>query len=247
MSKGKLLDKKQFEFDAVKLFRNCQSGILSTISQKFGNYPFGSYVSMISGRDRTIYLYLSDLAQHTKNFKKNSKCCMTLRRFNSINEKQDTQRLSIIGDVINADKSELDYHKNKYHQVHKESKIYSSFHDFKIYKFVAKEIRWIGGFGKIAWLDKENWLIKKPKWIIKENDIIDHMNKDHQNTIISALKAQHKVSSSNPKIVFLTIDGYYLKNKSKIYFIQLENACFTSDDYRKELVKLAKSYRKFEK
>ena len=34
--------------------------------------PFGSFVTYVSGWDRTTFLYLSDLADHTKKSKKRS-------------------------------------------------------------------------------------------------------------------------------------------------------------------------------
>ena len=46
--------------------------ILSTISSKHKGYPFGSFVTYVSGWDRTVFLYLSDLADHTKKFEKRS-------------------------------------------------------------------------------------------------------------------------------------------------------------------------------
>ena len=59
-------------------------------------------------------------------------------------------------------------------------------HDFSFYKISIDSIRWIGGFGEISWLKKDNWLELIPDWKERENMIIDHMNSDHSDSIFIA-------------------------------------------------------------
>ncbi len=237
---------KKYEYNAVNLLRNSQSGVLSTISQRNKGYPFGSFTTFISGRDRSLYFYLSDIAQHTINFKKNSKASLTIVNQKTKGDKQNNQRLSLIGDIIILSKEDIKYYQQKFHCIFPESKKYADFHGFNFYKMEVKDVRWIGGFGKIGWLEIARWKSQLPKWHNRETNIVSHMNDDHQNSIISSLKAQHNIEDKNAKMLFLTIDGYYVNCSSGIYFIQLENTCFSPTDYRKELVKLAKLYREHE-
>ena len=60
---------KNHEKEATAFYRSDKIAILSTISKQMKGYPFGSFVTYV-WRDRTIFLYLSDLADHTKNLKK---------------------------------------------------------------------------------------------------------------------------------------------------------------------------------
>ena len=62
-----------FSLEAVKLLRTSKEAVLSTISDKFKGYPFGSFVTFISGKDRSVVIYASNIAQHTINLKKDSK------------------------------------------------------------------------------------------------------------------------------------------------------------------------------
>ena len=71
---------KNYEISAVNLLRSSSSGILSTLSKSFKGYPFGSYVTFITGPDRSIYIYASTLAQHTKNLFQDSRACITLSK-----------------------------------------------------------------------------------------------------------------------------------------------------------------------
>ena len=88
---------KSYELSAAYLLRTTSSGILSTISKAYKGYPFGSYVTYITGPDRSIYIYASTLAQHTKNLFKDSKACLTLSREKINDDKQNSQRLTLMG------------------------------------------------------------------------------------------------------------------------------------------------------
>ena len=91
---GKL---KNYEISAVNLLRSSSSGILSTLSKSFKGYPFGSYVTFITGPDRSIYIYASTLAQHTKNLYQDSRACITLSK-----EKKDDDKQNVIISALQA-------------------------------------------------------------------------------------------------------------------------------------------------
>ena len=237
---------KEYEYNAVSLLRNSDEGILSTISNLHEGYPFGSFITFITDHSRTIYFYISDLAQHTKNIDKEPKACLTLSRKNKKKDKQNSERLTLIGDVNIVSTEKLDYCKKRFFKHFPKSKAYSEFHDFRFYQMTINQVRWIGGFGKIAWLKSLAWQNKEIDWVFHEKNIVDHMNKDHQKNISSALSFQYNIQDKNARILFLTIDGYYLESNNIIYFIQLYEPVYTRKEYRKALVDLATQYRSHE-
>ena len=234
----------EYEKLAINLMRNCREGVLSTVSKKYEGYPFGSFVTFISGADRSIIFYASDIAQHTINLKNNSKACITL--FNlSEGDKQDSARLSLMGDVKKIDKG-VEEISRQFIEFFPESSQYSNMHDFNFYSLNISQVRWIGGFGKIAWLSSTNWNPIKPKWLKQEKSMIEHMNEDHSNSIVSALNAKLGIKDKHAKMLRLTMDGYYVSSKNKIYFLDFNLPCFTVNQYRDKLVEQAKEYRDFE-
>ena len=234
---------EDLENGAVSLYRGSDNGILSTVSKKHDDYPFGSFVTYVTSSARTAYLYLSDLADHTKNLHHSSKSSLTILKLNTNGDKQNSERLTIMGDLVPVSENELDSCKKRYYQMLPESKMYAKMHDFNFYKIQIKNVRWIGGFGKIAWLDVSNWVDKLPKWSKSEGGIIEHMNEDHSDTIVAALKAQHGVNDKTARMVQLTIDGYYLRTQSKLFFIKFPIVCYNSKEYKDALVALAKLYK----
>ena len=234
----------EYERLAINLMRNCREGVLSTVSKKYEGYPFGSFVTFISGADRSIIFYASDIAQHTINLKNNSKACITL--FNlSEGDRQDSARLSLIGDVKKIDK-DVEEISRQFIEFFPESSQYSNMHDFNFYKLNISQVRWIGGFGKIAWLSSTNWNPTKPKWLKQENSMVKHMNEDHSNSIVSTLNAKLGIKDKRAKMLRLTMDGYYVSSKNKIYFVDFNLPCFTVKQYKDKLVEQAKEYRDFE-
>ena len=233
-----------YELNAVKLFRSCDSAILSTVSVKHEGYPFGSFVTYMSGDCRTAYLYLSDIAQHTKNLNNNSKSCLTIIKMDS--DKQNSERLTLLGDLEPVEINKIEECSSKYYEFFPKSREYAKMHGFNFYKFEISSCRWIGGFGKIAWLKNNNWNQLEPEWKKNQKAIIDHMNDDHSNSICSSLNAQYNIKDENAKMIFLTIDGYYVSSNQKLYFIQFTKPAFSSKEYKESLVDLAHQNRKFE-
>ena len=236
----------EMDYDAVKMYRNSSHGILSTMSKIFKNYPFGSFVTYVSSRPRTVYLYLSDLAEHTENLHYKPHSCLTIIKENHNGDIQNSQRLTLVGDLNPIKEKDEEECRKRFHLIHPDSQKYSEMHDFKFYQLNIISARWIGGFGKIAWLDKNYWSQKEPDWQGNENRIIKHMNKDHQNSISSSLHAQHKIKDAAAMMSFINIDGYYVQSKNQFYFIQFPHPCLTMLEYRETLTSLAKKYRSYE-
>ena len=86
-----------------------------------------------------------------------------------------------------------------------------------------------------------------PEWLSKASyRIIEHMNDDHSNSIISTLNAQHGIKDINAKMEKLEVNGYFASSAGKFYFLEFENSCNSTDEYKSELIKNAKKYRNFE-
>jgi len=88
---------------------------------------------------------------------------------------------------------------------------------------------------------------KVPEWLLNaSNRIIEHMNEDHSNSIVSTLNAQHGIKDKNAKMEKLKQNGYFASSNGKLYFLEFEQACNSSEEYKAELIKHAKKYREFE-
>ena len=61
-----------------------------------------------------------------------------------------------------------------------------------------KTNRWIGGSAN-RMVRAKNWRDFSPEWRPRENNIIEHMNKDHKDSIQSTLHGIHKIKDKNDR------------------------------------------------
>ena len=86
-----------------------------------------------------------------------------------------------------------------------------------------------------------------PEWLSKASyRIIQHMNDDHSNSIVSTLNAQHGIKDKKAKMEELEVNGYFASSNGKFYFLEFENVCNSPEEYKTELIKHAKKYRNHE-
>ena len=86
-----------------------------------------------------------------------------------------------------------------------------------------------------------------PEWLLNASfRIIEHMNEDHSNSIVSTLNAQHGIKDKNAKMEKLQVNGYFALSNQKLYFLEFEQVCNSAEEYKAELIKHAKRYRSYE-
>ena len=238
-----MLNKIKYENDAISLLRGSNMAILSTLSKKFEEFPFGSFITYITDQNRSVYIYASDLAEHTKNIHNNSKSCITIFNTNKDGDKQNSSRLSIMGHFQKVESNDLNKCEKRFFKFLPESKKYSQTHDFNFYKMNPNKIRWIGGFGEIAWLNDKNWQISNPDWSEEEGSMINHMNEDHNDVVVSCLKGFHNIDDEACSMIGINIDGYYIKSNKVIYYIPFEKPCLNSKEIRAALVDHANLFK----
>lgn len=138
---------------AKNLLEQCREGILSTHSLDVSGYPFGSLTPYALDANHCPVILISSLAQHTKNIIQNAKVCLTVTESAEASNKQALGRVSYMADAaIVLDEPETF---DSYFARFPESKGYFGTHDFAFYRLNPVRLRFIGGFGKIFWIEKE--------------------------------------------------------------------------------------------
>ncbi len=85
-----------------------------------------------------------------------------------------------------------------------------------------------------------------PQWLRDSSDrIINHMNSDHANSIISSLNVIYEIKDTSAKMVNLEVDGYHILSNGELYFIPFSRNCKSVEEYKTELIKQAQLYRSF--
>ncbi|WP_192954784.1 HugZ family pyridoxamine 5'-phosphate oxidase [Gallaecimonas mangrovi] len=174
---------------ARELLLKIQSGVLATHSKALPGYPFGSVTPFVLDRDGSLLIFISDIAQHSRNLNMDPKCSVTVFE-QTLDADQNTQgRVTVLGDAVQLADAEGSNAFDLYCTHFPESAGYRDAHDFAVWRLVPKRIRYIGGFGKIFWLERQEWQDAVGQWDKSaEQDMIAHMHQDHHDAIKAMAK-----------------------------------------------------------
>ena len=141
--------------EARAFARDCHHGVLSTVSKRLEGFPFGSVSPFILDAAGNPIILISDIAEHSKNLQADPRCSLILQPFSA--DMQSTGRVTVIGhaEPLSADdKAALG---PAYLQQFTQARDYFALHDFRFWRIQPIKVRWIGGFGRIHWIEGEAW------------------------------------------------------------------------------------------
>lgn len=215
-------------------------GILSTLSVKLAGFPFGSVVPYCLDGQGNVVILISTIAQHTKNIAQDDRCSITI--ISEVDDVQANGRLCIIGHMegLNANETEV---QERYYRHFPKSKAYGNTHDFSFYRLRPISVRYIGGFGAIHWFEPSEFLIDNPFQGKEEHGIINHMNEDHHDAIVSYCEFYKKMTISADdtlRMVGIDASGFdVFVNEKKVRF-DFELPVQNAQEARAALVALSK-------
>ena len=163
--------------EMFKLLTHEGDGALSTISLDVPGYPFGSVVPYCLDAHFVPNILISNIAQHTKNIMGNNKVSLLISERSSQTNKQAQSRLTYLGEAIKVEDDEEI--RLRYLRYFPTAKDYFKTHGFSFYQIRPTRLRYIGGFGKIYWIEKESLKLENIFGAEDEIKIINHMNQDH--------------------------------------------------------------------
>jgi len=226
--------------EARSLLGSQYFGVLSTISNKVGGYPFGSVVPYSLNRNGEPVILISDIAEHTKNIVADARVSLTVLEHGE-EDVQESARLTLLADaakIIANDTSD------RYYRRFPQSKDYHKTHNFSFYCLAPVIMRYIGGFGKIHWLEPEQLILANPFNEAEESKIIEHMNEDHQSAMHHYLSHFKEMAVAEDQTVLMTgidAEGFELMLKGRPYRFQFKQAISTVQEAREILVSMAKA------
>lgn len=162
---------------ARQLLLQGKSGVLSTISVDVPGYPFGSVVPYCLDREQNPYIYISDIAQHTRNIDRDKKVSLTIQA-NAVDDVQAAARLTLLADAEKITPADAGL-EERYARYFPSSSGYRQAHGFYFYRLGVFRGRYIGGFGEVYWLDRENFLLPNPLSLAEEKKVVAHINEHH--------------------------------------------------------------------
>ena len=224
---------------AARQLLNHQSvGVLSTQSVDVEGYPFGSIAPYVLDYDGQPVMLISDIAQHTRNIKRNNKVSLTVfDRY--ADDAQATGRLTWIGDAepVNPADAEI---RRRYLRYFPSAESYFDTHDFSFYCIHLRRARFIGGFGQIFWVEAAEMLFPNP-FRQAETGIVKHMNEDHEKALRHYCAALKGIEVQSVAMTGIDGEGFDLLADGRKLRIDFDSPISSVEEARATLAKLARS------
>jgi len=224
--------------NARRLLNHQSVGVLSTHSIDVEGYPFGSIAPYALDYESEPIILISDIAQHTRNIKRNNKVSLTV--FDQcVDDPQSNSRLTWIGDAELIDPNDTPI-RDRYLRYFPSAESYFETHDFSFYRIRLRRARFIGGFGQIYWIEPDRMLVKNP-FREAEKGIVEHMNRDHQQALVHYCKILGRESVDSVTMTGIDSDGFDMLADKRKLRMEFDSPIDTVEAARAKLIKLARS------
>ena len=154
-------------------------------------WPFGSLAPFALGRDGTPIVLLSEIAQHTKNLRRDPRVALFVRDPAATGDAQASWRVTVLGRARSLEQPEVEEAHARYRARVPSAPSYLGTHDFTYFAIDALRVRAIGGFGAIRWLAGGAILRDPLGGGLGEAAaaIVSHMNADHEDALRAIVAA----------------------------------------------------------
>jgi putative heme iron utilization protein len=131
-------------------------GVLSTILED--GYPFGSLVTFaIDAEGRPIFLF-SKLAEHTTNLAaRRQTSLLVLAPAPEPAHPLDRARVTVVGQCSPVPTEDVEGVRRTFLARRPEAEAYAGFADFAFHRLEPARLRFVGGFGQMAWVSGEQY------------------------------------------------------------------------------------------
>ncbi|MCA9620803.1 MAG: DUF2470 domain-containing protein [Myxococcales bacterium] len=221
-----------------------RTGTLSTLTE--AGFPYGSYVTFaLDGAGNPVFL-VSRLAAHTQNLERDARASL-LAHESVADDPLANGRVTLVGHCHKlADPGEA---RAAYLEAHPTAAYYADFTDFGFYRLEVEEVRFIGGYGRMSWVEPDAWRSAEVDPLAgSERDIVDHMNEDHADALVAYARA-FTAAEAAEKVSMVSCDRYGFElsviteagpRPARIAF---DEPVSTSDEARQALIALLRRAR----
>lgn len=204
--------------------------------------PYVSLVLAACDHDGTPILLLSTLAEHTKNLTAEPHVSLLYDATAGLEDPLTGARVSLVG---RAERSTEPRHRARYLARHPSAAEYADFGDFDFYRIEIERAHLVAGFGRIDWIDAEDFLLKPaPALMAAESGIVAHMNEDHADAVADYAKHLLGRAGRGWRLTGIDPEGCDLRYKGAHARLDFAQKVTGPEDARAELVRLAKAARK---
>jgi hypothetical protein len=153
---------------------------VTATGQAEAGYPYGSLVAYSVLNDGSPLVCISELAEHTRNARADSRAGMLLTGLpvDEAADPLDRPRASLVGHLRRHEPAEVE--RAAHVALHPGVLGYFDFPDFNWWRLEIVAARYVGGFGHMSWVTGEDIASASPDTVlVGSQGAVEHMNADH--------------------------------------------------------------------
>lgn len=231
---------------ARRMLRGQDRAMLATLSASDGA-PYASLILIACDHDATPLMLISDLADHTKNIRQDSRASLLIDTTHGLENPLTGARVSFQGRIEQLEGSDpkQSLAMQRFLRRHRSATVYGGFKDFNLYRMKVARAHLVAGFGKIHWLDQPGLTLDSiPEALaLQEADVIAHMNQDHSDAIGLYANRLLGLPGVGWQMTGIDPEGADLRRGSQIARISFQTRIYDAESARVALVRLVKQAR----
>jgi putative heme iron utilization protein len=224
--------------EARGIVRMHRGGVLSTHSLKFPGYPYGSALPHVTDALGRPVVLISHLAEHTHNVEADPRVSFIV--CGSGPDLQAQARVTVLGDARPTEDAGVT---RRYLRFYPEHGQYLDIGGFRFFAVEPVQVRYIQGFGGLHWIPATSYLDAPAGIAAAEEDILAHMNQDHQDALRAYCRHVHGVEHATPVMIGIDCDGFDVRAGDRLLRFAFEEALANPGQVRNALVALAQRSR----
>ena len=221
--------------DVLSWLLQSRSGTLSTLNTHSDTpgFPTGSIVPFALDRAGRPFIFIANIAAHTRNLKQDSRASLFIHHTAAKGDPQSSWRASLIGrfvrlvssagadgvQITEAERAEL---MARYLERVPKARSYQKTHGFDFWRMEnIQSIRYIAGFGRICWIPGDRYLaLTNPdSHAAMRAGACTHMNEDHAENMKEICRAFHGIDPEQVEMAALDLTGCLFKTNGPDGFV----------------------------
>jgi len=232
---------------AATLFAQVGTGALSTVALQPAGYPYGSFVTYGVDVGAPVFL-ISEMAEHTRNLRKDPRASLLVVEPGD-GDPLARARVTLVGTcrvLAEADRA------RSFASIvaeHPGAARYADFGDFHVWRLEVAAVRYIGGYGRMSWIEGDAWSRAQPDPLAAHtHGILSHMNQDHGAALLAYCHAFSQAADTSAATM-TSVDRYGFEMSAvtaagpRPIRLGFSRPLASVDEVRKELVELVKRAR----
>jgi heme iron utilization protein len=219
------------------LLRSARAASLATLRE---GVPFLSLVTPATAPDLSVLMLLSSLSEHRRNLEADGRCALMVTGAAETRNPQTAPRLTLSGRAAEVTGEEMAGLKARWLAAHPYAAFYADFADFALFRFVAEEAQYIGGFARAYHLALDQ-LLPSADGVAAvasaEARILAHCNADHAEALLAIALASGG-DHGDWRMTAVDVDGFDLAADDHVFRRAFSRPVASSSEVRQELVRL---------